>query len=302
MTEPITGAPSLSVVIPVLNGMPFLAEQLSAIATESVRGGFEVVIADNGSTDGTVAFAESLAASMDLRVVRAERKGVSCARNTGVWHSRAPKVVFLDSDDQIAPGYLQAMSNALATHDIVAARIDAISLNPNGCPRDIAQTVGIGQGWLPWGYGATLGLSRDLYLRIGGCDEDLRFAGDDIDLCWRAQMAGATLGFVTDAVLRYRVRTDGRSLFRQGRSYGRGGAQVDRRFRPFGAIAPSPYRQLRMTAAAAFHLALPRSAIDRSRAAFLLGRRLGYLQGVMRREQVRGVGRDGVLLADDQPC
>jgi len=288
--------PELSVVIPVHNGVPLLADQLEAIAAEQVDGGFEVVVVDNNSTDDTRSLAEGFADRLDLRVIDCLTPGVSAARNAGVAVARGGKVVFLDDDDRIRPGYLQHMTRALDEHEFVASRVGVDRLNPGGVSRDIPQATGLGEGWRPWAYGATIGIRAHLYRDLGGCDEELRFAGEDIDLCWRLALYGATLVLVPHAVLDYRVRNSPSQLFRQGRDYGRGGAQVERRFAPHGHRPTSIRRELVMLAKVAVRLSGSRGKVERGRYAFLLGRRIGVLMGRLRRDECRDVAPDGQLI------
>ena len=290
------GPPELSVVIPVHNGVPLLADQLEAIAAEQVDGGFEVVVVDNNSTDHTRSLAEGFADRLDLSVIGCLNPGVSAARNAGVEAARGGKIVFLDDDDCIRAGYLEHMARALDEHEFVASRIGVDRLNPGGVGRDIPQATGLGEGWRPWAYGATIGMRTQLYRDLGGCDEKLRFAGEDIDLCWRAALRGATLVLVPDAVLDYRIRSAPSQLFRQGRNYGRGGAQVERRFAPHGHRPTSIRRELVLLAKVAVRFAGSRGQVKRGRYAFLLGRRIGILMGRLRRDTCGDVARDGQLV------
>src|SRR5437764_14714569 len=101
---------ALSIVMPLLNGERFLGEQLAALSAQEVEGGFEVLVCDNGSTDGSVSLAGSFADRLDLRVIDASaRRGPTYARNMGAALAVAPSLVFLDHDDAAMPGYLEAM-------------------------------------------------------------------------------------------------------------------------------------------------------------------------------------------------
>src|SRR5439155_34703 len=84
-----------------------------------------------GSTDGTREVAEAFKDRLPrLLVVDASaRRGASYARNVGALSASGEAFLFLDADDEIAPGYLPAMADALAHHDFVAAYRDSESLN-----------------------------------------------------------------------------------------------------------------------------------------------------------------------------
>jgi glycosyltransferase involved in cell wall biosynthesis len=105
--------PTFSAVVPA-----FQAEQTLRSAVRSIldqtRPDFELVIVDDGSTDGTSAIAAELeAADSRIRVVRQDNMGLAAARNTGIANSSAPLVSFLDSDDLWMPTFLEEMGAAL---------------------------------------------------------------------------------------------------------------------------------------------------------------------------------------------
>jgi len=95
--------PAISVVIPTYNRARLLPRALAS-ALAQVRSGDEVIVVDDGSTDGTPAV---LAAYSDrVRSVRTVNRGAGAARNEGVRHARNPLVAFLDSDDEWMPDKL----------------------------------------------------------------------------------------------------------------------------------------------------------------------------------------------------
>jgi GT2 family glycosyltransferase len=275
--------PAVSVVIPVLNGERFLGEQLAALSEQQVEGGFEVLVCDNGSTDGSVALARGFGDRLRLRVVDASaRRGQTYARNLGATLASAPSLVFLDQDDVVMPGYLDAMRAALTTNEIVASRVECERLNPGwvGKVRQVAQTVALPRDPRPWGYGCTLGVRKGLFERLGGFDIGFRVAAEDVDLCWRAAALGAEVAFVPEAILCYRFRDSLRALFRDGRRYGLGGVAVSRKH---GLVAEHPREWLVRTAGALRRLLVGPDLGTRGQGAFLLGRRLGILEGAIRR-------------------
>ncbi|TCJ24391.1 glycosyltransferase family 2 protein [Nocardioides jejuensis] len=105
--------PVLSVVVPVYNVEPWLEACLDSILGQKVRD-IEVILVDDGSTDGSLAIAERRAARDDRVVVHRHRAnaGLSAARNTGVTLATAPYLTFVDSDDTLPR---DAWSGALAT-------------------------------------------------------------------------------------------------------------------------------------------------------------------------------------------
>jgi hypothetical protein len=97
-------------------------------------------------------------------------------------------------------------------------------------------------GFLPFAGGGGLGIHRSRFLAVGGFDEHWWGAGEDVDFCWRVQQAGAPLHFVPDARVSIRWRATFGSLYRQGRSYGRGEPFLYRKYRGEG-MEPAGWRQ-----------------------------------------------------------
>lgn len=104
--------PKVSVVIPCYNHGVFLPETLESLQLQTVRD-FEVIVVDDGSTDAvTVNFLDSLD-SRGVRVIRTVNRGVSAARNRGISESNGEYILPLDSDDKIAPTYLEKAAAVL---------------------------------------------------------------------------------------------------------------------------------------------------------------------------------------------
>lgn len=88
--------PLVSVIIPTYNRCPLVREAIESVLAQRFRD-FELIVVDDGSTDGTVGELGSFGGS--LRLVRQDRKGVAAARNSGVAVARGRYIAFLDSDD-----------------------------------------------------------------------------------------------------------------------------------------------------------------------------------------------------------
>jgi GT2 family glycosyltransferase len=87
---------------------------------------------------------------------------------------------------------------------------------------------------LPYAVGASLGVRTEVFQRLGGFSEEYAGGGDDVEFCWRAQLACYTLGHAPDAVMCYRLRDRLWPLAKQGYGYGRSDAHLYRDFRPHG--------------------------------------------------------------------
>lgn len=239
-------APGVSVVIPVLNAAATLGSQLEALAAaDRPAAGFEVIIADNGSSDATREVALSFADRLPLRVIDAGvRRSSNYARNAGVAVARASSILLCDGDDEVDAAWLATMSRALdAGHELVAGPIDYTRLNEpahwawRGAPRASVMTV---LNFLPIAHGANLGFTKELHERLGGFDEEFGFGGEDVEFCWRAQLAGARLQEVHDAVVHYRLRPSLKTLYRQSRAYGAAEAHLFAKFGDRGLKRRSP--------------------------------------------------------------
>jgi GT2 family glycosyltransferase len=235
----------LSIVIPCRNAASELPSQLNSLLTQDAEGRWEVVVSDNGSTDATRDVALNFADGIDLRVVdSSDRPGRAFACNEGVRAAGGQAICFLDADDEVAPGYVNAMIEALRVAPFVAARVD-VGLNTGWVARtrDPFQHEGLLDvfDYLPFGLGCTLGVRRDVFDSVGGFSSDVPF-DEDVDFCWRVQQAGFPLTFVPDAVVRYRFRDTLRGLFSQTVRYGAGQVVLYRHHRSLGM----PRRSRRM--------------------------------------------------------
>jgi glycosyltransferase involved in cell wall biosynthesis len=97
-------APGVSVIIPTYNRAALVARAVDSVLA-ATREGDEVIVVDDGSTDGTHERLQAYGSR--IRYVRSEHIGVSAVRNLGVRESRQPLVAFLDSDDEWMPDKLE---------------------------------------------------------------------------------------------------------------------------------------------------------------------------------------------------
>src|SRR5215204_3645209 len=97
--------PLVSVVIPCYNQAHFLGEAIESVLEQTYKN-FEIVVVDDGSTDNTSEVASRYPDK--VRLIRQDNKGLSGARNTGIRHSEGENLVFLDADDRLLPGALEA--------------------------------------------------------------------------------------------------------------------------------------------------------------------------------------------------
>ncbi len=202
---------SVSVIVPAYNAAATLAEQLEALAAQRFDGDWELVIVDNGSSDGTADLARHYGKrfSAFTLVDGGSRRGHSAPRNAGAVAARGELLAYCDADDVVAAGWLQAMANAARHYDLIGGWLDARPLNDDATrswhqpwPRDQLRS------WLlPYAVSANLAIWADVLRDLGGWSSEYEAGGEDTELSWRAQLAGYRLGFAPDAVVYYRYRS-----------------------------------------------------------------------------------------------
>ena len=280
----------LSVVIPCLNAAATLGVQLAALAGQAREGEWEVIVADNGSTDGSRGIVESYRGILPgLQLVDAsDRRGQAHARNVGAATATGDAFLFCDADDEVAPGWLAALGRALAAHDFVACRYDNEKLNPVWVQRTHLNPQKNGltsydyPPYLPHAGGGGLGVTRRAHEAVGGFDETLP-ALEDTDYCWRLQLAGYQLHFAPDAVVNIRHRGDLGSIYRQGVSYGLHNVMIYERYRGQGMPRLGLLPGLRKWASLLLRTPLLLlSREGRARWMWQLGWRVGRIRGCLR--------------------
>ena len=228
------GPPLISVVVPVRNGMPWIEHQLRALSSQQVPAVWEVIVADNGSDDGTRSCVQRWSES-DPRIHLVDAsagRGAAAARNIGVQSARGGLLAFCDADDVVRPGWLASMLACLADADLVAGVFDFGALD--GAPSPFPVPAATRQlGFLPFGLSANLAVSREVFAAVHGFDEGLS-PEEDVDLCWRLQLAGYRFTIATDAVVEKRERAAGLPTFRGAWAYGRCGPRLYVRYRAEG--------------------------------------------------------------------
>jgi glycosyltransferase involved in cell wall biosynthesis len=224
----------LTVVIPVLDQAALLDQQLQAISAQELALPFDVLIADNGSRDGTAAVVQRWA-ERDARfrgIDASMRRGPAAARNAAAARATGDALAFCDADDVVGPGWLAGCVAALSHADVVAGVFDFGALNGRSGRAPVQHYTSHFE-FMPAGLGANLAVRTAAFRSVGGFDETLT-AGEDIDLCWRMQLQGRRFAPAPDAVVAKRERTDARSRRRQAFSYGRHDAVLYGRFRSSG--------------------------------------------------------------------
>jgi glycosyltransferase involved in cell wall biosynthesis len=241
----------VSVVIPVRNGESTIGVQLEALSRQSYAGDWEVVVADNGSTDGTLAVVEDWSIKVPaLRVVEASaRPGSSHARNVGAAAARGTFLAFCDADDMVDEHWLDELVTAGLRFDLVGGVQVASELNDDRVqgwrtPRPTDQ-LPTALDFLPFTPTSNLGVWADVYESVGGLRSEYTQA-HDVEFSWRAQLEGFVLGFAPKAVVHYRYRSTTRGIARQSYWSAYDSVQLFADYACRGAPRPSVARALRL--------------------------------------------------------
>ena len=109
---------SWSVVVPTYNRLPILQKCLAALEKQTIKQLYEVVVVDDGSTDGTVEFLQSHSHDFPhVRLLLQNHEGAAIARNTGLDASKGEIIVFIDSDLVVTPVFLESHAKSLKDKD-----------------------------------------------------------------------------------------------------------------------------------------------------------------------------------------
>lgn len=123
-----------SVIVPVYNVREYLSRCLDSILEQSWQD-YEVIIIDDGSTDGSGELCDHYGACCPVvRVIHQENAGLSAARNTGLDHARGEWILFVDSDDWIEPGLFELLNIQILEHpaDLYGYNAQKVSQTDSG--------------------------------------------------------------------------------------------------------------------------------------------------------------------------
>lgn len=221
-------APMVCVAIAVKDRRDLIEQCLDAVTTQAVPGAFEVVVVDNGSTDGT--YEHLLARVEDSPVplrVRRDDGPLGRVRNVAVAEARAPIVAFTDSDCVPAPGWLAALVAPLADPAIgvVQGRTEPDPAVPQGrwsATQQLTELTGRYET-------CNIAYRTDALRAAGGFDESVGFFGEDTAAGWAVRRAGWDVAFAPDALVHHAVTHPGLAWhLRRARGYRNWNALVRR--------------------------------------------------------------------------
>lgn len=230
--------------MPARNVERWIPAALDALAAQKVDATWEMIVADNGSVDSTVARARETEHRFPcLRIVDASAQvSANAARNVGVAAARGSEILFTDADDIVAPEWIQSMHDALQCSDVVGGIYDTTALNPGRAMkwRQPFRSDGleVAANFLPYAFGGNLGVHRAVWEGIGGFDPAWARGGTEIEFTWRAQLAGYTIAFAKGSAVNYRLPTTDRELFQKIFISAKGHPRLYKKFRRAGMPRP----------------------------------------------------------------
>ena len=251
-------APVASVVLPTRGRAAYLEVALASLAAQDLTEPWELIVVDDGSTDGT----RELLQRRGARSIRFEaRRGLNSGRNAGIAAAAADLVVLTDDDVSAPPGWLRAMVEGARRHPDAEAFGGPIRARfegppPRGCGREEppVTTLDLGTEDVPaehvWG--ANMAVRRAAVDRIGGFDEDLSGGGDEQEWLERLRERGGTVMYLAAAGLDHRRAGEDtrlRSLARDAYARGHELRAYDAR----RGRAPSMATELRVLAGCGWH-------------------------------------------------
>ena len=223
--------PKISVVVCACNGAGTLRWCLEGMDGLDYPD-YEVIVVDDGSSDDTAAIARECG----YPAISTPNRGLSSARNTGLEAASGEIVAYIDCDASPDRDWLRYLAASFRATDHAGIG------GPNLPPPDgwVADCVANAPGGpvhvllsdreaehIP---GCNMAFRRRRLVEVGGFDPRFRAAGDDVDICWRLQQHGETLGFSAGAVVWHRARDSVRAYWRQQIGYGKAEALLERKW------------------------------------------------------------------------
>ena len=221
--------PKISVVTPTFNRCDELKHLVYSINNQTLKSKyFELIICDDGSTDGTERTIKDLLKSINfkLKYISQKNSGPGIARNKGVNNAKGELIVFTDSDCEAEKNWLENIYNSYLNENFDAfggpdlAKNDFLPIQKaiNYSMSSFFTTGGIrghNKNMLTTFFPRThnMGIKKDLFLKLGGFSA-MRF-GEDIELSNRVHKEGAKVKLLNDVIVYHRRRTNYSKFFKQ---------------------------------------------------------------------------------------
>ncbi len=228
--DALPAPPRVSVIIPNWNGLALLRPCLDSLARQTLSplaGAAEVIVVDNGSTDGSASAIEHEYPWVRVLALR-ENLGYAGGCNAGIAAARGEILVMLNNDTEAEPGWLASLVDALDRHPeagIAASRImlhdrrdtlhsagDLMRVDGTGDSRGVWQPYGPPwdrEAWVFGGCGGAMAIRRAVIEQVGAFEPRFFMYCEDIDLNWRAQLAGWKCIYTPEAVVYHHLSATG---------------------------------------------------------------------------------------------
>jgi len=236
--------PFISVVVCTYNGSATIRDTLIGLQLLKYPK-FEVIVVNDGSNDHT---AEIVREYDGIHLISTVNCGLSSARNTGMHKAKGEIISYIDDDAYPEEHWLHYLAYAFANSSHAAiggpssipdedGPIAICVANAPGGPTHVLETDELAEH-IP---GCNLSVRKQVLLEIGGFDTMYRTAGDDVDVCWRIQEAGYTIGFHPSALVWHHRRNSFKAYWKQQKGYGKAEALLEakwpEKYNGFGHLA-----------------------------------------------------------------
>jgi GT2 family glycosyltransferase len=201
--------PLFSVVIPSFNRVALLAATLKSVFAQRFTD-FEIIVVDDGSTDGTMDYLQSL--EHRVEVFRQPNQGPGAARNRGARHAGGAYLAFLDSDDLWFPWTLEVYRDVVKEHNdpsfvtggpYVFSDEDELSNARSGAAQCEEFADFLASGGLRWWGASSFVIRRDAFAAAGGFTDEW-VGGQDVDLTLRLGVAPGFVHITAPVTFAYR--------------------------------------------------------------------------------------------------
>ncbi|MCW3091624.1 MAG: glycosyltransferase [Ferruginibacter sp.] len=235
--------PFISVIVCSYNGSATIRDCMEGIQKLDYPN-YEVIVIDDGSKDNLT----TIVKEYPVKLISTPNGGLSNARNIGLYSAKGEIIAYIDDDAYPDPHWLRYLAYAYksSNHSCIGG--------PNIAPAEdgpIAKCVANAPGGpvhvlfddelaehVP---GCNMSFRKSALLEIGGFDPVFKNAGDDVDVCWRIQNAGKTIGFHPSALVWHHRRNSIKAYWKQQKGYGKAEALLEakwpERYNGFGHVA-----------------------------------------------------------------
>ena len=205
-----------SIIVLTFNGLELNKKCIDSVL-KNTEGDFELIIVDNGSTDGTVSYLNSLEDKRIEVILNNENRGFAKGNNQGAKKASGETLVFLNNDTEATKNWLPPLKKAIEEKDVGIAgskllypdgkiQHAGVAFSPNGMPRHVYRRFGSDfppankERELQAVTGACFAIKKDLFNQVGGFDEHYINGLEDIDLCFKVRDIGLKIMYVPESV------------------------------------------------------------------------------------------------------